>query len=279
MNLDKKGARTASFVLLAFSMIAGTAFSNAFAQDSGMSINVNADKGSTLLTVSGQTALSTDVVITVTSPNNSVISAYQVTPNPDGTYTKEVKTGSFWKQDGRYVISAQQSTASQYQVSVQVEIQDGLIVTTSASESSLDFGTPVLSEGEDAVGLTFTADAPEGATNIRIDGTTERTHTDVTMTVSAPNGDVITVAQTTPNPDGSFSADIGVGCPTWKQDGFYTITVQQGTSSFYKESAEVEIKDCVIVPEFGTIAVLILAVAIISTIAVTTRSRLAMPRF
>ena len=42
----------------------------------------------------------------------------------------------------------------------------------------------------------------------------------------------------------------------------------------------VEIKDGVIVPEFGTIAAMILAVAIVAIIAVSARSRLSiMPRY
>ncbi len=60
----------------------------------------------------------------------------------------------------------------------------------------------------------------------------------------------------------------------WKQDGFYTITAQQGESSLYTDSADVEIVDGVIIPEFGAIAALVLAVAIISIIAISAKTRL-----
>ena len=147
-------------------------------------------------------------------------------------------------------------------------------------ESSLQFGTSVVQPDSGQGGLTFTADAPVGAIAIGIDGNTDHTHTDITLVVTAPNGNVITVDQITPNQKGDFNTVIEVGCASWEQDGFYTITAQQGESSFYESSAEVEIKDCVVVPEFGTIAVLILAVAIVSIIAVTSRSKLSViPKF
>ncbi len=60
----------------------------------------------------------------------------------------------------------------------------------------------------------------------------------------------------------------------------YTITANQGTSSEYKESIQVEIKDGVVVPEFGIIATMILAVSIISIIIVSTRTKLTiLPRY
>ena len=55
---------------------------------------------------------------------------------------------------------------------------------------------------------------------------------------------------------------------------------QQFTDPKYIASAEVDIRDGVVVPEFGTIAAMILAVAIISIIAVSAKSRLSIiPRY
>jgi predicted secreted protein with PEFG-CTERM motif len=71
-----------------------------------------------------------------------------------------------------------------------------------------------------------------------------------------------------------------VGGSLWKQDGFYTVIVQQFDDPKYTASAEVDILDGVVVPEFGTIAAMILAVAIISIIAVSAKSRLSIiPRY
>ena len=220
------------------------------------------------------------ITIVVTSPNGNIVTIDQVSPNQNGEYMTDVQVGSLWKQDGWYTVSAQQGDSTLYQVSVQVEIAGGSAMATSASESSLDFGTgAIVSPTDDVGGLTFTADAPEGALMIGIDGKTNHSHTDVTIVVEAPNGNVIHVDQVSPM-NGKFATVIDVGCPSWAQNGFYTITAQQGESNFYRASAEVDIKDCAVIPEFGTIAAMILAVAIVSIIAVTAKSRLSViPRF
>ncbi len=51
----------------------------------------------------------------------------------------------------------------------------------------------------------------------------------------------------------------------------------QGTSSEHKESIKVEIKDGVVVPEFGVVASLVLAISIISIIIVSAKSKLVIP--
>ena len=128
-------------------------------------------------------------------------------------------------------------------------------------------------------GLFIEADAVIGSTTIGISGQSDR-NTDVTVVVTSPNGNVVTVDQITPNADGSFMIDIQTSSQLWKQDGFYTVTAQQGGVSAYKDSVQVDIADGVIVPEFGTIAVLILAVAIISIIAISTKTRLSvLPKY
>jgi len=60
----------------------------------------------------------------------------------------------------------------------------------------------------------------------------------------------------------------------WKQDGFYTISAQQGTGSGYQDSVEVDIANGAVIPEFGAIAALVLAIAIVSIIAISAKTRL-----
>ena len=65
-----------------------------------------------------------------------------------------------------------------------------------------------------------------------------------------------------------------------KKMDFYTVTAQQFDDPKYTDSIEVDILDGTVVPEFGTIAAMILAVAIISIIAVSAKSRLSIiPRY
>src|SRR3972149_4978813 len=109
---------------------------------------------------------------------------------------------------------------------------------------------------------------------IIVAGSTISSTTDITFTVTSPNGNLISIAQVTPGTNGEFSTEIISGGPMWKENGFYTITANQGLSSEHKQSVQVEIDNGVVVPEFGSIAVMILVVAIISIIAVSVKSRL-----
>jgi len=129
-------------------------------------------------------------------------------------------------------------------------------------------------------GLNIEIDAPLGGTTIGVFGNTDRTNLDVTIQVFAPNGNFIAAEQVTPDASGNFEATINVGGSQWKQDGFYTINAQQGISNILRDSAQVEIVDGAVIPEFGAIAALILAVAIISIIVVSAKTRLSLiPRY
>ena len=127
-------------------------------------------------------------------------------------------------------------------------------------------------------GSTLDIVAAEGSTTIDVSGTTDRTG-DITLKVTAPNGNVVSISQISPS-GGSFMITIEVGGALWSQDGMYTISAHQGAASNYQTSAEVEIVDGHVIPEFGVIAVMILAVAIVSIIVVTAKTKLSIvPRY
>ena len=71
------------------------------------------------------------------------------------------------------------------------------------------------------------------------------------------------------------------GGALWSQDGMYTISKHNKEhASNYQTSAEVEIVDGHVIPEFGVIAAMILAVAIVSIIVVTAKTKLSIvPRY
>ena len=180
--------------------------------------------------------------------------------------------------------------------------------------------------------LKLTADGVQGSTTIDVSGTTDKSN-EVIIKVTAPNGNIVAIAQITPT-GGSFATTIEVGGSLWSQDGTYTVKARQGPtqmSSFatvettttecdalddsykgltssatstkycnavksqsnfksadddntgwlaYQNSAEVEILDGHVVPEFGVIAAMILAVAIVSIIVVTAKTKLSLvPRY
>jgi len=125
-------------------------------------------------------------------------------------------------------------------------------------------------------GMSLSADC-SGST-CDISGTTDR-NDEITITVIAPNGNKVSVDQITPS-GGSFMTTIETGGALWSQDGMYTISAYQGAASNYQTSADVEIIDGHVIPEFGVIAAMILAVAIVSIIVVTAKTKLSIvPRY
>jgi len=284
----KRSTTSMAIALMALSLISMTSIQqDAFAQQSqGMSIMATADKGSDTITVTGETVSNlTDVTFRITSPSgNNVVAIGQISPDGDGKFVKEFKVGPTWAEDGLYKITVMQGIGSNslYTLNVLVEVVNGMTERTSVTESNMEgiFTAPQNNAATDA-GLMLDAIVIEnGSTMFEVTGLTDRVSQDITLTVTAPNGNVVTIDQISPMLSGEFAAEIAVGGSLWKQDGFYTVTVQQFDDPKYTASTEVDILDGVVVPEFGTIAAMILAVAIISIIAVSAKSRLSIiPRY
>jgi len=151
-----------------------------------------------------------------------------------------------------------------------------LLAVTIMSVSVL--GNSAYSDHVVGSGGTIDVVAAEGSTTINVSGTTDRSG-DITLTVTAPNGNIVTVSQISPSGD-SFATTITTGGALWSQDGMYTIKAVQGAASSHQVSAEVEVIDGHVIPEFGVIAAMILAVAIVSIIVVTAKTRLSIvPRY
>jgi len=274
-----------TFFLLSVSILSGFAFQDFAYAETGMSVSVNADEGSTTISVSGHTSVKNNSVqILVTSPNGNRVDLAQVMPDANGDFAKEIQVGALWKEDGMYTIVVQQGQSSQYSFKLQAEVNGGITAATSVSDSTLKSGfgetSPIIGGTKDISGLTITDNSVLGSTTISISGHTDRIINSIQIVVSAPNGNIVSVAQIMPEANGDFMVDIGVGGSQYGQSGMYTVTAQQGVGSSYKDSVDVEIVDGAIIPEFGTIAALILAVAIISIIAVSAKTRLSIiPRY
>ena len=282
----------------------------AIASDSGgvgMSLSVDANVGSHSIMVSGSTDRSEPVMIIVTAPNGNVVAIDQVTPSGNSYSATIGVGGSQYSQDGMYTILVQQGAQSgdttynslnlltdyqgghlgKYKFAAQVEVTSGTTSATSISKSSCygscdyEQSAPIKSGGISEGVLTITADAVLGSTIIDVSGTTSLHIGDVMLKVIAPNGNVVAIDQVTPS-DGSYSVTIGVGGSQYNQDGMYTIIATQsagsatGSSFFTTASTEVEIVDGHVIPEFGTIAAMILVVAIIAIIAVSAKTKLSL---
>jgi len=282
----KRSTTSIALVLIGLLLMSVTSIQqDVFGAMMGMSLTAEASEGSDIILIRGQTASHvTDITFTVVSPDGfNRLAVDQITPDANGNFSTEFKLSPLWKQNGFYTITAMQSVHenSLYKMSVMVEVVNGITMETLVTESNLETGifVPEL-EQLSLKGLTMKANAMEGSTTIGIVGHSDRTNIDITLKVIAPNGNVVSIVQITPDLDGKFAIDITTGGPLWTQDGIYTVTAQQGESSDHKASVEVGIVDGVVIPEFGAIAALILAIAIISIIIVSAKSRLSiMPRY
>ena len=278
MNSRRYTMTSLSMVFLALTIMSVSTFGqNAYA--GGMSLSVDCS-GSTC-DVSGTSDRDDLDVAMILKSGNGIHDVAQATVS-GGSYSASFNVSNL--NDGTYTIEANQSIASStggaYVLFVDVDVSGG------SSDSSVSVGTQaVASDAPEATttvtaggGLSLTAGGIEGSTTIDVSGTTDR-YDDITLKVTAPNGNVVSVSQISPS-GGSFMTTIETGGALWSQDGMYTISAHQGAASNYKTSADVEIVDGHVIPEFGVIAAMILAVAIVSIIVVTAKTKLSIvPRY
>ena len=279
MNSRRYAMTSLSIVLLAVTIMSVSALGqNAYAGGSGMSLS--AEGSGATIDVSG-TSDRSDLDVTIVLKSGNGIHDVAQTSISGGSYSASFNVSNL--SDGTYTIAANQGPSSKYNLSVSVDVSGGTsdssvsvsnIVGVVEEEASVEETVIVTPLG----GLSLTAGGVEGSTTIDVSGTTDR-NTDITLKVTAPNGNVVSVSQITPS-GGSFMTTIEVGGALWSQDGMYTISAHQGKASNYQTSAEVEVVNGHVIPEFGVIAVMILAVAIVSIIVVTAKTRLSIvPRY
>ena len=278
MNSRRYTMTSLSIVFLAVTIMSVSALGqNAYAAGGGMSLSAECS-GSTC-DISGTTDRNDLDVTIVLKSSNGIHDVAQLSVS-DGSFSTTFNVSNL--KDGTYTIAANQGSSSKYNLSVSVDVSDGTS-TSSVSVSNQAAAAEDEAGSVEAVevaagGLTLTASGVEGSTTIDVSGTTDRTG-DITLKVTAPNGNIVSVSQISPS-GGSFMTTIEVGGPLWSQDGMYTISAHQGAASNYQTSAEIEIIDGHVIPEFGVIAAMILAVAIVSIIVVTAKTKLSIvPRY
>ena len=276
MNSRRHTITSLSIVFLAVTIMTVSVLGqSAYAAGGGMSLS--ADCSGSSCTVSGTTDRNDEpVMLTVRASNGNLVTVGQLDVS-GGSYSDSLNVSNL---DGTYTIEVNQGSSSKYNLSVDIDVSGG------SSDSSASISNQTAETEEEAIGeaataasgLQLNAGGVEGSTTIDVSGTTDR-HGDITLTVRAPNGNVVAVSQISPS-GGSFSTAIEVGGPLWSQDGMYEISAHQGAASSHQKSAEIEIIDGHVIPEFGVIAAMILAVAIVSIIVVTAKTRLSIvPRY
>lgn len=249
------------------------------AESQGMIITATANSDSPIVVVTGHTIKDDPVLFKTLSPTNNLVWADQVHPDDVGEFETSFNISGL-TENGLYTIVANQGLTELYELKVKVNVVDGAAIDTVATQSNFERAVAMVGTDLFAGGIEMTAEAMEGSDTIYITGQTDIRNKHVTLTVYAPNGNVISVDQVRVNLlDGLFYHELMIGGPLWSQDGDYTVMAQQDEIG-YETSVTVGIQDGVAIPEFGTVAVLVLAVAIVAIVAISSRSGLnIIPRF
>jgi predicted secreted protein with PEFG-CTERM motif len=210
--------------------------------------------------------------VEVLAPDGEVVFSYNVQFDSDGVFKRLIHPPLPSFKVGTYtVIASHEDITNSPRIQFTVT-GDSLVKETTVAPGTGD--KTIFSEFE------ISAEAMEGSDTITITGKAISRDTDITITIHAPDGKLVSIDQISPNANSEFMAEIKTGGPLWTADGVYTVTANQGIASEFQDSIEVEIVEGRVIPEFGTITAMILVVSIVSIIAITSKSRLSvMPRF
>jgi len=203
------------------------------------------------------------VTLTVTSPLNSVVTIAQIDVGNDGNFETTLNTeGGLWKYDGTYTIKVNYGT-SQKSNKVLVELTgEASDISDNCSSSEIDL------KGGYCVPYSISGGMVTGASINNNDNS-------IIIRISADEDGTLTLT-----PDESILSGIFMVLVDGQEWNDVEISGNEVTVMFPAGAEKIEVVGTFVVPEFGTIAVMILAVAIISIIAVSAKSRLSiMPRY
>jgi predicted secreted protein with PEFG-CTERM motif len=208
------------------------------------------------------------VTVTVMSSMNSIITIDQISVDNMGKFRTSFSTqGSLWKYDGTYYINASYGSAAKSN-KILVELVNELDSKPTTGQPSKTCGKSELSVIDNCVPYSILGGTVNGVKVNTNDNS-------LIVMISANEDGTITLTPSKNVLDGAFM--VLVDGEEWDD---VEIIGNKITVMFLAGAEEIEIIGTYVVPEFGAIAALILAVAIISIIAVSAKSRLSiMPRY
>jgi len=256
--------------------IASQAFADHHGGGQGIPIQISTDSDTydhdSTIEITGQvsTVRAGAAVAIVVSGPMGIVSVDQLTPSADGSFSSSVGTGSnLMKYDGEYKIKATYGDKS-INDTVTVTLEGGI------AAGSLSGGDDHHEEGHhEAEAYDLTDYVSTSISGGDIASVTAGNNSVVIAIHDAEDGGELTLTVAsdvlTPFDDGSYFVLVdGEESDDASQDGnTVTIPLEFGVES-------VEVIGTHVVPEFGTIAAIVLAVAIIAIIAVTSKSRLSL---
>jgi len=212
------------------------------------------------------------------SPNGNFIRAEQLSPDSENNFTMDIATsiGGLWKESGTYIIKA-----THYYDSFETQFDYGGMISAAVKSSE------TLSESE----MGQTVDPLSGGTNVI-------TIEDYDILYQITGAKIIKIIPDVENKsliieietfsDGELMLTIPKQILDTNEGDFFVLVDGEETNHdssstddawtliipFYNGSEEIEIIGTFVIPEFGTIAAIILAVAITSIIIISAKSKL-----
>ena len=269
------------YVFLVIFVVAGTSITSAFAAPISIETDSDAYDHSSIITVTGQIANIDPnylaVALKVLSPNGNIAGVAQPEVNSDGSFMGTFNTSGYsWKNNGTYQITA---TYQKIDATISVEIKDtvgtGMVAETATAESATA-----------STGTTSAYEFPEGQIAYDI------TCSDTSPSFRGNSDDSTLDVYIDATGDGELTIALDEEIIKPFDDGsFFVLVNNEETQDFVQEGNKLTIpcnvgdeKISIVgswaVPEFGTIAVMILVVAIVSIIIVSAKTKLSLvPRY
>ena len=259
---------------------------DAFAAENGLVVSTDKESyaaGETI-TVSGS-VLSTDagpITIVIFSPNGNVASIAQVDPDSDKNFSEDIATsiGGLWKETGTYIMKV-----THYWGTTELQFEYGGLMQAELSpstdigdvEDTNDFELSSVDTLEDY--STFTIEDNNlfykitGGKILKVIPDTDSVSLIIQIETFSDGDLLITLPKTViDTSEGDFFVLV---------DGEETVFYDEQTSDswtlripFYNGSEEIEIIGTFVIPEFGTIVIMIFVVGIISMIAISSKTKL-----
>lgn len=256
------------------------------------SITVMTDResysGTDTITISGNVAVSlpTQISMWVTAPNDNRVAVGQISVAPDMTFGTTMSAGGpLWQESGTYTLTVQYGESSrQASTTFEYSQSDAMMVDPDPHD--------VMMGDAKTVPLTPTDNPSEEFVSVEITGGT----VDAVSPMPQNNSLLVSI---TADDDGSLTITIprsvaDAVSDDGNDDQYYVLVDNEErefaesvtddartlTIEFEAGAEQIEIIGTWVIPEFGTIAAMILAAAIVSVIAVSARSRLSIiPRY
>lgn len=230
------------------------------------------------ITVTGQVANvipgNVPITVTVVSPMTSLVTIDQINVANDGSFETTMSTaGNLWKYDGTYTIQVNYGSLDN---NVKVELDGGVAVVEKKHmdhgddmhHDDVECGSSEVNIGGNCTSYDISGGHVESAT-VNLDDNS------VIINIHAMDDGVLTISPSTSTQKGIFMVLVDGEESDDAEINGNTVIVPFGA-----ETEQIEIIGTFVIPEFGTIAAMILAVAIISIVAISAKSRLSIvPRY